>query len=136
MFSFSERSRLALDTCDPQLVLVAERALELSSIDFVVIEGHRSIDRQKQLFAAGASKLDGVRKMSLHNHSPSRAMDVVPWPIDWQDTRRFYILAGTILTAGRSLGITLRWGGDWDGDGQWKDQTFHDLPHFELQMEL
>ena len=62
----------------------------------------------------------------------ARAVDLHPYRIDWVDTRRYYYLAGAMRALARDLGIKLRWGGDWDSDGSFADQTFNDLPHFEL----
>jgi peptidoglycan L-alanyl-D-glutamate endopeptidase CwlK len=70
----------------------------------------------------------------------SDAVDVAPYPIDWQAPGRFHVLAGHMMMAFRVLQqeeqvedtLRLRWGGDWDGDGELDDQQFDDLPHFEL----
>jgi len=62
----------------------------------------------------------------------------VPYPVDWEDTKRFYHFGGYVLGVASELfkrgEIThrLRWGGDWDGDTDVSDQQFNDLPHFEL----
>jgi len=91
------------------------------------------VQRQRALYKQGTTRIDGLTKLSQHNYSPSRAFDLAPYPIDWQDRARFYVLAGVVLGAAADLGIDLRWGGDWDGDGTFQDQNFHDLPHFELR---
>lgn len=128
MYRFGRKSRELLDTCHHDLQAVCERVIRV--YDFSVIEGHRNNERQAELFRQGKSKL-GPGK-SKHNLSPSLAVDVVPYPIDWSDTERFFLLAGMMFQAAADLGIKLRWGGDWDGDWQHTDQSFHDLPHFEL----
>ena len=129
---FGQRSESRLATCDHRLQQVARLALSLSPFDLVVLEGHRSLARQQALYQQGASKIDGVKRMGNHQYSPSRAIDIAPHPIDWQDTRRFYVLAGVMEAAARISGVQIRGGYDWDGDGEFNDQTFHDLPHFEL----
>ena len=70
---------------------------------------------------------------SNHNTSPSRAVDVVPYPVDWSDRDRFHLFAGYVLATAQSLGYTLRWGGDWDSDTQTSDNQFDDFPHFEVE---
>ena len=128
MPSFGRRSKEKLAECDERLQRIANAAIKIT--DFSVYEGHRGRDRQNRLFRQGASKLQYPR--SKHNAKPSNAMDIAPYPIDWQDSARFYFLAGVIKAVAAQLGIGIRWGGDWDSDGQFTDQTFHDLPHFEL----
>ena len=69
---------------------------------------------------------------SKHNRQPSLAADVIPYPVDWEDSKRFYHFAGFVEGIAAAKGIKIRWGGDWDGDRSFADQNFHDLPHFEL----
>ena len=128
MPSFGSSSRNRLDTCDKRLQEICDIVIE--HYDFTVLEGHRSGERQNELFRQGKSKLKAGH--SKHNSLPSKAVDLSPWPIDWNDTRRFYFLAGLIKQAAHDLGIKIRLGADWDGDGLFSDQTFHDLPHVEL----
>ena len=128
MPSFGPRSQEHLDTCHPDLQALCNLVIE--HYDFSVLEGHRSGHRQNELFRQGKSKLKAGK--SKHNSLPSKAVDIVPWPIDWEDTRRFYFLAGIIKQAAHDLNINVRLGADWDGDNSFADQTFHDLPHIEL----
>ena len=60
------------------------------------------------------------------------AVDIAPYEIDWENAKRFYLLAGMMFQAANDLGIKIRWGGDWDMDWDHADQRFIDLPHFEL----
>jgi peptidoglycan L-alanyl-D-glutamate endopeptidase CwlK len=77
---------------------------------------------------------------SKHNETPSRAVDIAPYPIDWEARGRFHVLAGHMMMAFHGLQeegeirdtLDLRWGGDWDRDHVLDDQQFDDLPHFEL----
>lgn len=128
MPSFSAKSTERLLSCDRRLQEICERVIE--HYDFTVLEGHRSHDRQNELFRQGKSKLQGGE--SKHNSFPSMAVDVAPYPIDWNDAKRFYLLAGMMFQAAHELGVKLRWGGDWDGDWDHKDQSFNDLPHLEI----
>ena len=125
---FSKRSRDNLDTCDERLQRVCERVIE--QFDFTVLEGYRTLERQRELLRQGKTKLSPGK--SAHNRNPSTAVDVAPYPIDWSDIRRFDILAGFMFQAAAEEGVTLRWGGDWDRDWELSDQTFNDLPHFEI----
>lgn len=132
-YRFGRRSLACLGTCHPDLVRVATTAILNSPVDFSVIAGQRSDAEQRRLFEAGKSQLDGVTRKSRHQARPSEAMDLAPYPIDWSDRARFHLMAGVILATAASFGIGLRWGGDWDGDGDLHDQSFNDLPHFELK---
>ena len=99
--------------------------------DCSIIEGKRPQEEQDKLYHAGKSKLKFPQ--SKHNKPPSLAVDVVPYPVDWNNTKRFYHFGGLVIGIAASMGIDIRWGGDWDSDNTFKDQTFHDLPHFELR---
>jgi len=128
MPKFGKTSRERLDGVDEKLVAVLERAIKYK--DFTIITGHRGKKEQNQMVADGKSKLNWPD--SKHNGKPSKAVDVAPYPIDWKDTGRFYHLAGYIQGIGEAMGIKIRFGGDWDRDGELSDNTFNDLPHLEL----
>lgn len=139
---FGRTSLLRLATCDSRLRRVADRAIGWGICDFSVIEGYRSPEAQLEAFQAGRSKADGFLKLGKHNVQPAQAMDLVPWPAVvngrniWNDPQRFHVLAGIILAAAKVEGVAIRWGGDWDGDGNNLDSTLHDLPHFELVSDV
>ena len=129
MPAFGARSRRELDTAHPDLQRVFFEVVK--HFDCAVLEGHRGEEAQEEAVRTGKSKIhypDGK-----HNKIPSLAVDVAPWPIDWTDKERFYYFAGFVLGIASQMGVSLRWGGDWDGDTDVKDQTFFDLPHFELR---
>lgn len=128
MPSFGSGSRGHLKTLHPHLALICNTVIQY--YDFTIVEGHRSNERQAELLRLGQTQL-GPGK-SKHNVYPSRAVDVAPYPIDWDDPSRFYLLAGMFFSVADNFDIKIRWGGDWDGDWESKDQTFFDLPHFEL----
>ncbi len=128
MPSFGTASRKKLDTCHDSLIAVCELVIE--TYDFTVLEGHRSDERQEELFRQGKSKLRAGQ--SKHNQTPSLAVDIAPYPIDWQNMERFYLLAGMMFQAATDLGVKIRWGMDWDRDWEHTDQSFFDAPHFEL----
>ncbi len=132
-WKFGERSKDRLATCDRRLIELCTRVLKASPFDLTVLEGHRSLERQVQLFDAGMSKLNGTTRKSRHQKDPSMAVDIAPFPVNWEDTRRFYLLAGLMISESKRVAMPLRWGGDWDGDGEFTDQSFHDLPHYEIK---
>jgi peptidoglycan L-alanyl-D-glutamate endopeptidase CwlK len=128
---FSKSSKEKLDSCDVQLQKVFEEVIK--KYDCVVLEGHRSVSRQNELYRQGRSKVRGGK--SKHNAKPSLAVDVAPYPVDWNDMNRFYHFAGYVKGVADKLGVELRCGADWDGDNDFKDQTFHDMPHFEIRKK-
>lgn len=126
---FSSKSRDRLATCDPRIIEVFEEVVK--TWDCTILEGHRPQERQDELFRQGKSKV--VWPNGDHNTVPSRAVDVVPYPIDWDDWRRFYAFAGFVLGVAQAKNIKLGSGLDWDGDRNFNDQTFHDAPHFFMK---
>ena len=134
MPQFSNRSKDNLSETHPDLQVIFNEVIK--GFDCVVIEGYRGQIEQDRAFHAGKSKLKYPQ--SKHNQIPSMAVDAVPWPINWNDTNRMYYFAGyvraiaEILKAEGKIKHSIRWGGDWDSDTKVNDQTFHDLPHFEL----
>ena len=130
MKKYSDRSKTALATCHPELQRLFYKVLAYD-YDHAILEGHRGREAQNEAYRTGKSKLR--YPYSKHNQEPSLAVDVAPWPIDWNDSHRFYHFAGFVLGIAAALNIRLRWGGDWDSDFDLRDQTFFDLPHFELE---
>ena len=125
---YGNSSLAHLNTLHPNLAMVMLDALK--TMDHSIIEGYRNEERQNELFDAGKSKLrypDGK-----HNCMPSLAVDAIPYPVDWEDRERMTLFAGIVLGVASQFGIAIRWGGDWNGDGQVKDNKFDDLVHFEL----
>lgn len=129
MPSFSLRSTLKLSQCHPDLRRVFEEVVK--RYDCTIIEGARTDEEQAELLERGLTKVGPGE--SKHNIKPlSHAVDAAPYPIDWKNMVRFYAFAGYVLGTADAMGIKLRWGGDWDGDRDFGDQTFMDLVHFEL----
>ena len=126
---FSKKSLSKLETCDKRLQDLFLRVVK--KFDCTIIEGHRSKNRQNKLFDEGKSKLKYPK--GKHNAIPSKAVDVAPYPIDWNDRERFTYFAGYVLGIAYQMGLKIRWGGDWDMDTQVKDNNFDDLPHFEIR---
>lgn len=129
MYKYSRRSLDRLSTCDDRLQDVFKEVIKY--VDCTIIEGVRTIEQQKEYVRRGVSKT----MRSKHLPGPdglSRAVDVAPYPIDWKNKERFYLFVGFVKGIAASKGIKLRVGADWDGDFTTRDQSFHDLPHFEL----
>lgn len=117
MYTLGNKSRSKLQGVHPDLVAVVERAIQFTEQDFTVLEGLRSIDRQKELVATGKSKTMNSRHLTGH------AVDLAPWPISW-DWEKFYPIADAMKDAAQELDIEIEWGGDW--------KSFPDGPHFQL----
>lgn len=127
-FKLGVRSRQNLQGVHPDLVKVVERAIQITKQDFTVIEGMRTRQRQAQLVKSGASRTMNSRHLTGH------AVDLAAWTgreINW-DPKLYGEIKEAMFIAGHELNVPLRWGGDWDGDGDTTDQNFHDLVHFEL----
>tara|TARA_R100001443_G_scaffold101576_1_gene109444 strand:+ start:662 stop:1051 length:390 start_codon:yes stop_codon:yes gene_type:complete len=128
MYKFGPRSRREMTNIHPDLKKVLNEVIK--HVDCSVIEGHRSAERQNKLFEEGKTKLKFPH--GRHNSNPSRAVDVVPYPIDWDDRERFHLFAGFVIGIAKSMEINLRWGGDWNMNFEVDDNNFDDFPHFEL----
>lgn len=130
MAKFGQQSLKNLYDVHPSIVEVLNEVVKY--FDFSILEGLRSYDRQKELYRSGASQTLN----SKHLRQPdgySHAIDVAPYPIDWEDTQRFAYLAGLIMGVAESRDIKLIWGHDWDGDGDFNEHTLKDGPHFQLR---
>lgn len=128
MYAYSRVSRERLESCHP---LLQKLFMDLAKdYNISIIYGHRTEEDQNQAVAEGNSKT--LWPNSKHNAVPSLAVDAALYPIDWDDSGRHYMFAGIVRERARQLGISIRCGADWDGDFSTRDQTFHDLVHFEL----
>ncbi len=145
-FRLGRNSKEKLATCHPDLQAIIELAIARSKVDFGVTEGRRSLERQKELFDQGKSKIDGISKKGKHNFSPSLAVDLYAYHPDLETRRKLAYdvthlayIAGVISSCAEELfdkGVVrykIRWGANWDSDGIIDyDQEFDDFPHFEL----
>ena len=128
MPKFGQKSKKNLSSCHPKLKKIFNEVIK--TVDCSVLEGHRSKDRQNALYKEGKTKVTYPK--GRHNSSPSLAVDVAPYPIDWGDRERFHLFAGFVLGIAKSMGIKLRWGGDWNRNWEVDDNKFDDFPHFEI----
>ena len=129
MPKFGKRSKNALHSCDERLIKVFDEVIK--TVDCSVLEGHRGQSKQDKYYEEGKSKVK--YPSGRHNKLPSMAVDVAPYPIDWDDRERFHLFAGFVLGIAKSMGINLRWGGDWNQNWFVDDNKFDDFPHFELK---
>ena len=128
MAEFGPASKRRFDTLHPLLQQLLSELIKY--YDFSIIEGHRGKERQNQLFADGLSEVQWPN--GKHNTFPSEAVDIAPYPIDWEDEERFCHFMGYLQCLADQMGIAVRWGGDWDSDGRMTDENFRDYPHIEL----
>ena len=127
---FGKTSRKRLDTCHPKLQDLFEEVVK--HYDCSIIYGVRTPEEQERLVREGLSRTMNSKHLP-DTYGYSGAVDVAPYPIDWNNTKRFYHFGGYVEGVAREMGITIRWGGDWDSDNDLDDQTFMDLVHFELK---
>jgi len=123
VFKLGKRSIERLQGVHPDLVKVVERAIEMSPVDFTVLEGLRSPERQQTLVASGASQTLNSRHITGH------AVDLGAWvdnQVDWS-WPLYHKIANAMKAAANALGVAIVWGGDW--------KTFKDGPHFELDRK-
>ena len=117
-YVLGKRSKERLEGVNPDLVAVVERAITISNVDFTVLEGVRTRERQKELFAKGASKTMNSRHITGH------AVDLAPWPISWEK-EEFIPIVKAMRQAAEELGIDVVHGHDWGWDS----------PHHELSRK-
>lgn len=132
-------SKSKIGTLDERWIPLLDDLILACPFDVTVVWGYRGRLAQERAFAEGSSTKRWPE--SLHNHEPSVAVDLAPYVngrIDWgthDHGRRFYIIAGLVFALALKHELEVRWGGDWDRDGDLDDQTFVDLGHFELKNE-
>ena len=137
-YALGPRSLARLEGVHPQLVAVVARAIKLTAQDFVVLEGVRTPARQAELYAQGRTRPgDKVTWTMTSNHfrkadGYGHAVDICPWPVDWTTPSKFDAIANAMEQAADELGINIRWGADWDDDGNRRERGESDSPHFEL----
>lgn len=155
-YKLSQRSLSALSGVHPDLVKVVKLAITKTKVDFLVLEGVRTPARQRELYGQGrtaaqlkavglpphlarpnAAKVTWTLKSNHFAHADGygHAVDLVPWPIDWEGPTRFPkfdAIAAAMFEAAKELGVKLRWGADWDMDGKPRERGETDSPHFEL----
>jgi len=155
----SKKGREIYQTLHNDLQLIIDGILEYCVVDITLVEGHRAPSKQFEYYKKGREKtgdgvwkivnkskvitnIDGYKKKGKHNYDPSRAIDVCAYVsgkphLSWNHTQLAYI-AGTammvaeVLYAEGKISHKLRWGNDWDMDGDFSDNSLVDAPHLEL----
>lgn len=120
MPNLSMHSQEELRTLDQRLQKLLIKAITIT--DFTIIEGKRTLERQKILFKEGKSKT--LDSKHVTGNDPSLAVDVCPYPVDWNDLKAFTHLIGIIKGIAYCDGIKIRCGMDFE--------TFKDYPHIQL----
>ncbi|EPY5528190.1 M15 family metallopeptidase [Citrobacter freundii] len=125
-FKFSQRSETNLKGVNPDLIKVIRRALELTPVDFIVIEGLRTQARQKEMVATGKSQTMNSRHLTGH------AVDIIPVNTTW-NIEEFKPLLKAVKQAADEQGLKLRFGINWKNDPSLPIETrFIDAPHIEI----
>lgn len=146
MKQWDARSLKQRDTLIGSLRLLMDDALRVSDVPFQLVQGARTVEEQQRYFNEGKSKVnpkaypdrDKLYAAAKHVTGPgmplSRAVDII---IDVKgkeyDKAHMCYVAGVMLAIARLRSIPVRWGGNFDRDGQILEQDFDDLPHFELE---
>ena len=136
-YHYSKRSLENINSCCDPLITVAKHAIKYW--DIICEEGYRGEKEQTVYYKARTSKVQYPN--SKHNKTPSEAIHLAPYDkikrgIDWEDRELLVKFGFFIVGLAYSLGIKIRWGGDWDMDGDRSDQNFDDLVHFEFVRYL
>ncbi|KDN14746.1 endolysin [Snodgrassella communis] len=143
MYKLSNRSLQRLYGVDASLVRVVKRAIELTDQDFMVTEGVRTREQccinygkgrtEQQCSLKGVpvkyaqpslSKVTWLNNPFASKHTTGKAIDLIPYPVDWNDLKKFHMIATAMKQAAAELGVKIKWGGDW--------KKSKDYPHFEI----
>lgn len=163
-YVLSKRSLQRLDGVHPDLQKIVKRAISITKQDFMVLEGVRSVEQcyinygkgrtAAQCVAKGvparyanprAAKVTWLNNPLASKHRPQadglgHAVDLVPYPVDWQDLKKFDAIAKAMFAAEQQLKAQgeigaktqLRWGADWNKNGKPRERGETDSPHFEV----
>ena len=150
-YNLSQRSLDRLVGVDERLQRVVKRAIELSKQDFMVLEGVRTKQQCMINYGKGrtiaecvakgvpaqysnpkAAKVTWLNNPFASKHVTGKAVDLVPYPVDWNDLKKFDAIAQAMLQAAKELDVPVRWGADWDNDGKPRERGESDSPHFEI----
>lgn len=143
-YVLSKRSLDALIGVDDRMVKVVKRAIQLTKQDFLVLEGVRSKEQMMINWGKGRTieqcakwgipakyakpslaKVTWLNNPFASNHASGKAVDLVPYPVDWNDIGKFKTIADAMKQAAKELNINIEYGGDW--------LKSKDYPHFELK---
>ena len=150
-FNLSQKSLDRLNGVDERLQRVVKRAIQLTKQDFMVLEGVRTRQQCMVNYGKGrtitecvakdvpaqyanpkAAKVTWLNDPFASKHVNGKAVDLVPYPVDWNDLKKFDVIAQAMLEASKELGIAIRWGADWNSNGRPRERGESDSPHFEI----
>ena len=150
-FNLSQKSLDRMNGVDERLQRVVKRAIQLTKQDFMVLEGVRTRQQCMVNYGKGrtiaqcvakdvsaqyanpeAAKVTWLNNPFASKHCDGKAVDLVPYPVDWNDLKKFDAIAQAMLQAAKELSIPIRWGADWDNDGKPRERGESDSPHFEI----
>ena len=150
-YILSKLSLSRLVGLNANLEAVVKRAIEITEQDFMVVEGVRSKEQcfinygkgrtAEQCLTKGVpaqyaqpklAKVTWLNNPLSSKHVTGHAVDLVPYPVDWEDATKFDKVAKAMFAAAKELGVSIRWGADWDDDGVFREKGETDSPHFEL----
>lgn len=148
---YSQRSAAELKTCDPRLVKLFTRVEAF--FDNTIVDGIRTVEQQRKNVAAGLSQTMDSKHLPDPETGLSDALDAIPYfkGFDWDhtppvpqgftlfDVQQLFFAGFVLGVAAMSKDIlgtaTIRYGGDWNQNGDLRDNHFNDLDHFELHEE-
>lgn len=140
MPEFSAASKQKLERVHPELRRLFDTAVKF--YDCQILQGERTVEQQRANVESGVSETMDSKHLIANGREYVEAVDVAPYPVIWpnknhpgynKELSRFYHFGGFIEGLAKGMKIPLRWGGDWDSDHDFADQTFDDLVHFELR---
>ena len=150
-FNLSQKSLDKMNGVDERLQRVVKRAIQLTKQDFMVLEGVRTKEQCMINYGKGrtiaqcvakgvpaqyanpnAAKVTWLNDPFASKHVSGKAVDLVPYPVDWNDLKKFDAIAQAMLQAAKELNVPIRWGADWDNDGKPRERGESDSPHFEI----
>jgi peptidoglycan L-alanyl-D-glutamate endopeptidase CwlK len=134
MFKLSERSFKRSKGINLKLINLILLAIKRTPIDFGVADkgGLRTAEQQHELYLAGASQCDGYEKIS--KHQMGEAVDLIPFVGNKavNNKEMMCVVAGVMFACASELNIEIRWGLDWNKNGDIRDNKFNDMYHFEI----
>lgn len=130
MYKFSQKSLEKLATCHPDIQKVFNEVIK--HVDCTVIEGIRTKEQQEEYVRTGKSKTMNSKHLPQAD-GYSHAIDIMAYPIKWEQWKRNAYFAGFVIGIAKSMGVELVSGIDWDSDFDIEEHSFLDAPHFELK---
>jgi len=133
-FKLSERSLERAKDVNPKLINLILLAIRRTPIDFGVawMGGKRTAEEQNQLYKEGYSQCDGYSKLSKHQSGDAIDLNIFVGSKLVENKEMLCVVAGVMFSCANELGINLRWGLDWNGNGDIRDNKFNDMYHFEI----